>query len=117
MAEQNYRDAGLDYLLGLDGERMFVRDEGYWVKFEVRRVPVSDTKPHGLDYSLTLHDPRNKRILGFDNAHPVPPRKWTEPHDHRHVQRSVRPYEYTDAAALVVDFWTAVDKMLGELGV
>lgn len=25
--------------------------------------------PHGIKYSLTLHDRRNHRVIGYDNAH------------------------------------------------
>ncbi len=66
------RDASLDALLDLDGQ-IFVVDPvaRHWVKFVVRRVPVSAGKPHGLDYSLTLHDASGKRLVGYDNAHPV----------------------------------------------
>jgi hypothetical protein len=64
------RDPSLDTLLFLDGES-FVVEDGFWVKFEVRRVAASAKRPHGLDYSLTLHNKANERLLGFDNAHPV----------------------------------------------
>jgi hypothetical protein len=64
------RDASLDTLLLLDGE-MFVVAGSFWVKFEVKQVPVTLEKPHGLDYSLTLHDGGGQRLLGFDNAHPI----------------------------------------------
>jgi len=37
----------------------------------VTRVPSSREKPHGIDYSLTLHGPDGERLVGFDNAHPV----------------------------------------------
>lgn len=36
--------------------------------------------------------------------------------DHRHRLRSIRPYEYTDAAALLEDFWKEVDEVLRERG-
>jgi hypothetical protein len=39
------------------------------------RVPASAEKPHGLDYSLTLHGPDGEWLVGFDNAHPVARRK------------------------------------------
>jgi hypothetical protein len=68
------RDPGLDQLLDLNGEVLVISTDGkYWVKFEVHEVEVSVSKPHGLKYSLTLHGPGNKRLVGFDNAHPVPP--------------------------------------------
>lgn len=112
------RDAGLDRLLDLDGEVLVVSVDGeYWVKFEVHEVDTSPSKPHGLKYSLTLHGPGNKRIVGFDNAHPVPPATWDGPHDHRHTLKVVKPYEFADAAALLQAFWSEVDKMLDTLGV
>jgi hypothetical protein len=51
------RDFGVDALLELDGQ-VFVVDPGgaYWVKFVVHRVDPSPERPHGLNYSLTLHD-------------------------------------------------------------
>jgi hypothetical protein len=83
----------------------------------VTRVPVSPEKPHGLDYSLTLHGPDGERLVGFDNAHPVGRQKRGEQQDHRHRLRSVRPYEYLDAATLLTDFWVTVDAVLRERGV
>ena len=52
------RDPSLDALLELDGQVLVVDPESrHWVRFAVRRVPASEAKPHGLDYSLTLHGP------------------------------------------------------------
>lgn len=66
------RDPNLDTLLLLDGEAFMADEDGkHWVKFVVTKVPASPERPHGLNYSLTLHDERGKRLLGFDNAHPV----------------------------------------------
>ena len=44
---------------------------GHWARFVVTRVEATPEKPHGLDYSLTLHGPDGERLVGFDNAHPV----------------------------------------------
>ena len=93
------------------------------MRFVVTQEPVSPEKPHGIDYSLTLHGPDGERLVGFDNAHPVGDRKRGEPQDHRHTpakpgrQRSIRPYEYRDAATLLADFWDTVDAVLRERGV
>ena len=66
------RDPTLDVLLDLDGQVLVVDPEGgHWVRFVVTRVAASAEKPHGLDYSLTLHGPDGERLVGFDNAHPV----------------------------------------------
>jgi hypothetical protein len=49
-------DPALDALLDLDGLTFVVDPEGgRCVRFVVTRVPASTEKPHGLDYSLTLH--------------------------------------------------------------
>jgi hypothetical protein len=56
-------------------------------------------------------------LVGFDNAHPVAPQERGEPQDHRHRLRSVKAYEYRDAATLLSDFWKAVDTVLRERGV
>ena len=98
------RDPTLDVLLDLDG------------RFVVTRAPLSP-EPHGIDYSLTLHGPEGERLVGFDNAHPVARQKRGEPQDHRHRLRTIRAYEYRDAATLLADFWTVVDAVLRERGV
>lgn len=111
-------DPSLDTLLLLDGET-FVVEGNFWVKFEVKRVPVLPEKPHGLNYSLTLHDGNGERLLGFDNAHPI--REGTGPgsrtrieYDHKHKGKRVRFYDYKDAMSLLADFWTEVELILKE---
>jgi hypothetical protein len=112
------RDPSLDTLLLLDGES-FVADQAgkLWVKFEVRPVGVTAQRPHGIKYSLTLHDEDGERILGFDNAHSV--KKGSGPgvqtrieYDHKHMGRRIRFYTYTDAATLLRDFWQDVEQIL-----
>ena len=61
---------------------------GHWVRFVVTRAQVSPEKPHGIDYSLTLHGPEGERLVGFDNGHPVARQRRGEPQDHRHRLRS-----------------------------
>ena len=121
--EEPPADASLDHLLDLDGVVMVVDTDGrHWVRFVVRRVPASDEQPHGLSYSLTLHGEGGERLVGFDNAHPVRPTagpsgRGRGRRDHKHRLRTVRPYEYTDAATLLADFWAEVDAVLRERGV
>ena len=83
------RDTSLDALLDLDGQVFVIEEGGYWVRFVVTQVEVSAEKPHGLDYSLTLHGPDGERLVGFDNAHPVAKQRQGEPQDHRHRLRTV----------------------------
>ncbi len=116
------RDASLDTLLDLDGQVLVVDPEGrHWVRFAVRRVTVTQAKPHGLDYSLTLHGPDGERLVGFDNAHPIRRASGrggkARTFDHTHRLKTVRSYEYRDAAALLADFWAAVDEVLRRRGV
>jgi hypothetical protein len=117
------RDDGLDDLLALDGVSFFADTEGnYLVRFVVKQVEVTAERPHGLSYSLTLHDSTGERLVGFDNAHRVastrgPASRRAKAHDHRHRLHTVRGYEYKDAATLLADFWGQVDAVLRERGV
>jgi hypothetical protein len=112
------RDPSLDTLLDLDGQVLAVDPEGgHWVRFVVTRVPPSPEKSHGLDYSLTLHGPEGERLAGFDNAHPVVRQRRGGSQDHRHRFRTVKPYDYRDAATLLADFWAEVDAVLKDRGV
>ena len=111
-------DPALDTLLDLNGLTFVVDPEvGYWVRFVVTRVPPTAEKPNGLDYSLTLHGRNGERLVGFDNARPVGKQKHGNPRDYSHRIRTVKPYEYSDAATLLADFWTVVDAVLKERGV
>ncbi len=111
-------DPALDSLLDLDGLTMVVDPEGgHWVKFVVTQVPATEAKPHGLNYSLSLHGRDGERLVGFDNAHRVGKQKRSDPQDHRHRMRTVKAYEYSDAATLLADFWNEVDAVLDERGV
>ena len=105
-------------LLNLNGE-VFPMENGYWTKFDSWHVDPEPHIPHGVRYSLSLHDRYNRRILGFDNAHAIRPAKkgyaarkttW----DHRHNREKVLPYEYESAGKLLEDFWLEVEKIMGE---
>ena len=117
------RDPSLDALLDLDGQVLVIDQENrFWVRFAVRRVPASGAKPHGLDYSLTLHGPDGERLMGFDNAHAVrsrsgPGGKPGSTFDHKHRLKVARPYKYKDVATLLADFWSAVDAVLRDKGI
>jgi hypothetical protein len=111
-------DPSLDALLLLDGET-FVIDSGgmLWVKFVVKQAAVSRERPHGLNYSLSLHDEEGERLLGFDNAHAVretsgPGARTRIEYDHKHRGKRIRFYTYLDAATLLADFWTEVDRIV-----
>ena len=111
------RDFSLDTLLDLDGQVLVIDAVGYWVKFVVNQVPATADRPHGLDYTLTMHSPDGARLVGFDNAHQVAGHAKDAAKDHRHRLRTVKSYEYTDAGTLVAAFWKEVESVMREKGV
>jgi hypothetical protein len=113
----------LEFLLAFDGRTHWL-DQGYRLKFEIRRGAATDERPHGLRYSLTLHDPEGQRLVGFDNAHSVPlagarfnERPATADHWHRTHTDEGRPYDFIDADTLLRDFFREVRRVLAERGV
>ncbi len=108
-------DYELEALLSLDGYE-FNFTKGYALKFEAREVAPTQGRPHGVKYSLTLHDPRRRRIYGIDNAHRTGPRRQFD-HRHLHGSRKVVPYAYRGPVALLEDFFREVERILHERGV
>lgn len=114
-------NAGLQNLLDLAGS-IIEQGEGYWIKIEAWSVASGKEIPHGIRYSLTLHEPYGKRIFGYDNAHAVrPPKKFkfagqrlAYDHKHRHVSDKGVPYAFVDAHQLLNDFFTEVDQVLAQ---
>lgn len=117
-----HKESGIDTLLELD-QQILDQGNGYWIKIEARRVTSTKEIPHGIRYSLTLHEPYGKRILGYDNAHAVkPPKKFKfagqrlpYDHKHRHISDQGVPYEFQNAYQLLIDFFAEVDRVLEEL--
>jgi hypothetical protein len=113
----------LEFLLAFDG-RIHHLERGYWLKFEVKRTAATPERPHGLRYSFTLHDPNGNRLIGFDNAHGVPPQgsRFRKPeveydHWHRTGNDEGRPYQFTTADKLLADFEAEVVRVLAENGI
>ena len=112
-------DQVIETLLDLH-DQIIDQGDGYWVKIEAWVVVVSADIPHGIRYSLTLHEPYGKRILGYDNAHAVkPPKKFKYAgvrlpydHKHRHISDKGVPYAFKDAHQLLSDFFVEVDRVL-----
>lgn len=116
-------DHTLEFLLAFDG-RVHHYADGYFIKFEIKRVKESRERPHGLRYSFTLHGPDGTRLIGFDNAHTVPAlgskyKKRAEAADHWHRTETDpgRPYEYVNAEKLLDDFSAEVERVLAEKGI
>lgn len=116
-------ERGIELLLAYDG-RVHYFASGHTLRFAVRRLAKSARVPHGIGYSLTLHAPGGMRLLGFDNAHPVPHRggrhvkpKREADHWHRTSHDDGRPYEFVSAEQLLVDFFSEAERILREQGV
>ncbi|MDX1585650.1 MAG: DUF6516 family protein [Balneolaceae bacterium] len=116
------RDPSLDVLLELNGTE-YTEENGYWYKIEAYLVEPTKEVPHGIRYNLTLHNNHNKRIMGFDNAHAVKPKKKSKfkgrvvEYDHFHESSVDKgtPYEFTSAQQLLNDFLERVNEILNEL--
>lgn len=48
--EKQPPEYSLEFLLAFDG-RIHHLEEGYWIKFEIKRVTASSERPHGLSHS------------------------------------------------------------------
>lgn len=113
---------GLETLLDLH-EQLIDQKDGFWVKIEAYKVEPTPEIPHGIRYSLTLHEPYGNRVLGYDNAHAVKlPKKFkyagrrlTYDHKHRHASDKGVPYEFMSPYALLTDFFAEVDCVLLEV--
>jgi hypothetical protein len=116
VSRKELNDPGLVTLLDLDGE-MFPMDNGFWTKIDAKVIMQSDRIPHGVRYSLTLHNKSNLRVLGYDNAHGFKTGRkvfgakiaeW----DHIHEGTKVKPYEFQSAGQLLEDFWNDVERII-----
>jgi len=116
MSRKELNDTGLAALLELHGE-IFPMENGFWTKIEARKVVSNEETPHGVRYSLTLHDQTNMRILGYDNAHRFKAARkgfgtrkteW----DHKHERNRVKSYTYENAGQLMEDFWNDVKRIV-----
>lgn len=102
-------------------DQIIDQENGYWLKIEAWEVKISKDIPHGIRYSLTLHAPSSKRILGYDNAHAVKMigkrysgQRIPFDHKHRHIADKGVPYAFKNAHQLLSDFFTEVDSVLKE---
>ena len=101
MVADDRPDYGLETLLNLHGWTDEVGG-GFWVSVKAFRVPPDDCRPQGINYSLSMHRPGGKRILGYDNAHPPkigkgPARKSLRRSrgcDHRHFRGRITWYDF-----------------------
>lgn len=116
------KDPGIDILIELH-DQIIVMDNGYWTKIEAWEVEATKGIPHGIRYSLTLHESYGNRILGYDNAHAInlpkkfkyAGRKLAYDHKHRHISDKGVPYEFQNAVQLLTDFFAEVDRVLKEI--
>ncbi len=113
----------LEWLLDYDGRQHYFAS-GHFLKFEIRLIEESVQVPHGIAYSFTFHDPEGMRLLGFDNAHPVPhaggkfvKAKLEADHWHRTINDEGRPYAFVSVEKLLVDFFAEVEQLCEAQGI
>ncbi len=112
-------DSGLQNLLNLN-DSVLDQGDGYWIKIVAWSVLPTAFIPHGIRYSLTLHEPFGKRIMGYDNAHGLKPaskfkyagRRMPYDHKHRHAADEGVLYQFVDAHQLLSDFFAEADRVL-----
>lgn len=111
----------LDVLLDMHGTEVH-RDDGYSYRIQAWTAPPTKEIPHGVRYSLTLHDEHKTRVMGFDNAHGIKPpkkggfagRKVIYDHLHRTPIDKGVPYEFESPAKLIEDFFNKIDEVILE---
>ncbi|WP_417681846.1 hypothetical protein [Pseudidiomarina aquimaris] len=106
-------------LLDLDGVIIY-QEAGYWISIEARMVKSSPQVPHGIKYSLTLHNFSGRRVLGMDNAHQIKKAtaygKAPEQSDPIHkANGSIVPYKFINAGRLLEDFFVLADAYMSEV--
>jgi hypothetical protein len=112
-----------DILLSMVG--VVILEKGYWYEIDASAVEESVSKPHGLSYALTLHEPNGKCLYRLDNAHGIkvgksPGRRKRMEYDHEHPdgrKKHVVYYEYSTALDLMKDFFDAIDQILIAKGI
>jgi hypothetical protein len=123
MTEGGGDEADFEAIVGYDGTT-FQFDQGYHAIFEIRKTDGPNEGPHPYRYGFTLHAPSGKRIMGFDNAHPVgrkagkfKRRSDRADHWHRDASDKGRPYKFETIVKLLDDFLEEVERTLQGLGV
>jgi hypothetical protein len=108
-------DEAVRRLLGYHRRRYWLSN-GWCMRFQVKESPLTESRPHGIKYSFTLHDVDMTRLLGIDNAHGIPQRMMFD-HQHRFRRTEVLvPYDYKDADTLIVDFFDEVEHAIQREG-
>lgn len=113
---------GLNNLLEFHNEVMYLDNKGrFYSKFEAKICEPNEHIPHGIRYSLTLHDkklsPSETRIFGIDNSHGGKFSGSKHTHrkvewDHMHKNEKITYYDFENSEKLMVDFWENVKTIL-----
>jgi len=121
--ESEPSDYGLEFLLAFDG-RIHHLEEGYWIKFEIKRVEATKKRPHGLSCVHAARAGRYATGRLRQRAHGVPARgsrfklrPEASDHWHRTETDPGRPYAFKDADTLLRDFFREVRRILADRGI
>jgi hypothetical protein len=85
----NPPDQALNTLLDLDGY-VLEQESGFWIKIEAKRIDPTEFIPHGIRYSLTLHNRHGKRTASDKGV----------------------PYTFNSTQGLLEEFFAEVDKAI-----
>lgn len=86
--------------------------DGSFYEFKIVEVPVSETRPGGVAYSLAYIDGAGVCRVRFDNAHAVKGRGSVLAafdHWHRFSKGELVPYLFIDLPTLFEDFYRALE--------
>lgn len=94
-------------------------ERGFWYKIEVSSADITEERPLGICYSMTLHDKYNKRIFGIDNAHSVNVKKnrirtGVKTFDHIHDGNKIYPRYFASEEELVEYFYNTIKRVVSE---
>lgn len=99
----------------LSNEGVWPMTHGYHVSIRAKIWNVDANHPAGIDYGLTLMDPKNVRVLGFDNKHAYNGAGLSEPFDHEHragVVGIAFRYDFNGSYQLISDFYERVGEFV-----
>jgi hypothetical protein len=104
-----------EFFLSLNDFRANYPD-GSFYEFKMVEVPVSETHPGGVTYSLIYVDAGGTCRVRFDNAHAVSTKgrgsASTFDHWHRFSGGELVPYPFIDLPTLFEDFYRALEAHL-----
>ena len=83
-----------------------VDENGDITEAKVWKVPISESNPEGISYSM-VYIRKGKRIIGYDNEGHGKPGS----HHHKHINERIIPYNFVDEWKLAEDFAEDIERI------